>query len=270
MQNVVVNGVQYPGWNPFSDPYLSPVPDRIVRIIPSDGPILDIQDPNLACNTGGETGTALVADAPAGSTISMQWTNWPADHLGPVSAYMTACGSDCQTFDVKGAEWFKIDAEGYDNGEWASAKLISDNNSWTVTVPSALAPGQYLIRHEIVALHSTGQPQYYPGCIQIAVSGSGTSLPSREETVQIPGLYDNVNFPDIWTGGFSSFPAPGPPVAAIASAGGPTTTSVGSEATMGRGGDSAPSPTFGSSVTSSPSPGKCGLVQQAHLRRRSH
>lgn len=46
------------------------------------------------------------------------------DHLGPVSTYMTSCGKDCATFDVKGARWFKIDAAGYDSGSWASTKLI--------------------------------------------------------------------------------------------------------------------------------------------------
>lgn len=83
------------------------------------------------------------------------------DHLGPVSTYMTSCNGDCTQFDVTGAQWFKVDASGYDNGVWASAQLISsqsnghihdtlklkhllDNDSWTSTIPADLAPGQYV------------------------------------------------------------------------------------------------------------------------------
>lgn len=48
-----------------------------------------------------------------------------ADHLGPVSTYMTSCHGDCRVFHVNGAKWFKIDAAGYSHGRWASARLIS-------------------------------------------------------------------------------------------------------------------------------------------------
>ncbi|TFY73556.1 hypothetical protein EWM64_g10456 [Hericium alpestre] len=144
--------------------YASPVPARVVREIPSDGPVADVSAPDIACNKGGEAGTPLVANVTAGSQVTFQWEYWPADHLGPVSTYMTSCNGDCTSFDASNARWFKLDAEGYDNGQFASAKLIADNFSWNSTVPAALADGQYLMRHEIIALHSTGDPQYYPSC----------------------------------------------------------------------------------------------------------
>ena len=37
--------------------------------------VTDKQDSNLACNTGGETGAALVASASAGSEVKFEWTN---------------------------------------------------------------------------------------------------------------------------------------------------------------------------------------------------
>lgn len=37
--------------------------------------VTDDQDPNLACNTGGEQGAGLVANASAGSTVKFEWTN---------------------------------------------------------------------------------------------------------------------------------------------------------------------------------------------------
>lgn len=40
---------------------------------------------------------------------------------------MTSCGGDCSTFQANDAQWFKIDAEGYDaaSKQWAAAKLIA-------------------------------------------------------------------------------------------------------------------------------------------------
>ena len=59
------------------------------------------------------------------------------------------------------AVWFKIDEARYDNGKWAATDvLINQNSTWPVTIPSSLKAGQYLVRHEIIALHQAGS---YPG-----------------------------------------------------------------------------------------------------------
>jgi len=50
-----------------------------------------------------------------------------------------------------------------------------------------LAPGNYLIRHELIALHQANAPQFYPECAQIKVLGSGTAEPSASYKVSIPG-----------------------------------------------------------------------------------
>lgn len=45
--------------------------------------------------------------------------------------------------------------------------LIKNNFSWDLTIPN-LAPGNYVVRHEIIALHAAGQAngaQSYPQCI---------------------------------------------------------------------------------------------------------
>ena len=58
-------------------------------------------------------------------------------------------------------------------------------------IPPTLAPGEYIVRHEILALHLASLPmgaQFYPYCIQIRVTSGGTSeLPKG---VAIPGAYD--------------------------------------------------------------------------------
>ncbi|KAH8107920.1 glycosyl hydrolase family 61-domain-containing protein [Cristinia sonorae] len=212
VQDVTVGGKQYPGWLPFEDPYKTPQPDTVVRHVPSDGPIFSVQDPGLACNTGGEKGTKAIADAPAGGPITFHWNQWLADHLGPVSTYMASCNGDCTSFNTANAKWFKIDAAGYDSGkkQWASQQLINNGNKWTSTIPASLADGQYLVRHEVIALHSAGAPQFYPSCTQVKVTGGGNAKAPAAELVSIPGIYDGVQFPNIWLDSFNSFTIPGP------------------------------------------------------------
>ena len=59
--------------------------------------------------------------------IELRYTQWP-HNTGPLMTYMTSCGTTpCDQFDPTGAQWFKIDAEGYDaaSKQWAAAKLIA-------------------------------------------------------------------------------------------------------------------------------------------------
>ena len=70
--------------------------------------------------------------------------------MGPVSTYMTSCNGDCESFDASSAQWFKVDASGYSDGEWASAQLIGNGNKWYSTIPSELKPGQYVSRIDSV------------------------------------------------------------------------------------------------------------------------
>jgi len=54
---------------------MSPVPARVVRKIPNDGPVTDISKTDIACNQGGNLGTNQMLDVNAGSDITFQWTN---------------------------------------------------------------------------------------------------------------------------------------------------------------------------------------------------
>jgi sarcosine oxidase gamma subunit len=65
-----------------------------------------------------------------------------------------------------------------------------------VTLPSNIAPGAYLIRHEIIALHladKAGGAEFYPSCSQIRVGGSGTGVPKDSELVSLPGAYSDTD-----------------------------------------------------------------------------
>jgi cellulase len=59
--------------------------------------------------------------------------------------------------------------------------LIANNNSWSVTIPSDIASGNYVLRHEIIALHSAEESdgaQNYPQCVNLMITGTGTATPS--------------------------------------------------------------------------------------------
>lgn len=60
--------------------------------------------------------------------LSQSVTAVVVDHQGPVSTYMTSCNGDCTTFSTVGTKWFKIDASGYENGQWAATKLIASRS----------------------------------------------------------------------------------------------------------------------------------------------
>lgn len=60
----------------------------------------------------------------------------------------------------------------------------------TYAIPSCLKAGYYLVRHEIIALHAAYEypgAQFYPGCRQLKVSGSGSTTPSG--LFSFPGAY---------------------------------------------------------------------------------
>jgi len=50
-----------------------------------------------------------------------------------------------------------------------------------------LAAGNYLIRHELIALHQANAPQFYPECAQLVITGSGTAQPDASFKASIPG-----------------------------------------------------------------------------------
>jgi cellulase len=108
-----------------------------------------------------------VAKVKAGAKIDIQWNTWPESHVGPILDYLAKV-DDATAAKSADLNFFKIDAVGFENGKWAAEKLVANNNTWSVTIPKNIASGQYVLRHEIIALHSAGQAnsaQNYPKCI---------------------------------------------------------------------------------------------------------
>lgn len=74
-------------------------------------------------------------------------------------------------------------------------QFMSGSRTYTYTIPSCLKAGYYLVRHEIIALHSAYSypgAQFYPSCHQLQVTGSGSSSgPSSK--VPFPGAYKSTD-----------------------------------------------------------------------------
>lgn len=105
--------------------------------------------------------------------------------------WLFKCAGDFASCSGSGKGWFKIDQMGMTappltGTSWGTAKVYKDL-AWTSTIPAKLTPGNYLVRHELLALHQSNTPQFYAECAQIVVTGSGTESPSGDFLATIPG-----------------------------------------------------------------------------------
>ncbi|TDZ47660.1 Endoglucanase-7 [Colletotrichum trifolii] len=161
----------------------------------------------------------------AGGTVDFLWTAWPDSHMGPVLTYAAKCDGDCTTADPATLKWVKIQESGYEDGTWASLALIKNNNTGSATIPADFAPGNYVLRHEIIAMHGAGSEngaQNYPQCVNVEVTGSGTATP---EGVLGTELYKSTD-PGILFSPYQAkvdYTPPGPPLYGKGSSTTPTT-----------------------------------------------
>ncbi|KAK5705932.1 hypothetical protein LTR17_021223 [Elasticomyces elasticus] len=158
----------------------------------------DVTSDSMACN---------VIPVKAGDTVTGSWLHTltstgpdesadnkviDSSHKGPVMAYMKKVADATQNPSAgPGDGWFKISELGLiSSTEWGVDALISAGGVQNVTIPECIEDGQYLLRFEVIALHSASvekDAQFYMECAQISVSGgSGAGTP---ETHAIPGIY---------------------------------------------------------------------------------
>lgn len=216
VSKVIVNGVEYQNYDPSVFPYLSNPPTVI-------GWTADQKDngfvspdafnsPDIICHRSA-TPAGGHATVKAGDKLSLKWDPvWPDSHKGPVIDYLAACNGDCETVDKTSLKFFKIDGAGYNNGVWAADALVNNGNSWLVQIPADLKPGNYVLRHEIIALHGAGSvngAQAYPQCFNLKVTGSGNNLPSGVPGTQLYTSTEAGIVFNIYQNEFT-YPVPGP------------------------------------------------------------
>ncbi|MCJ1448617.1 MAG: hypothetical protein MMC23_009134 [Stictis urceolatum] len=180
------------------------------------------QTTDIACHKSA-TPSKLYASVNAGDALDLYWSAWPDSHKGPIINYIAPCNGECTAAAAGNLLWTKISQQGLitpgGSGTWATDELIAQGNfTSTVTIPKNLKAGNYVIRHEIIALHgaeSDNGAQNYPQCINLKVGGSGTMSPptgtagTKLYTRTDPGilfnLYTNPTTypfpgPAVWTG----------------------------------------------------------------------
>ncbi|KAF8606701.1 hypothetical protein BDV93DRAFT_553183 [Ceratobasidium sp. AG-I] len=209
-----------------------------VRPPASNSPVSSVTSTDIACNVNGNIAAAATDTVAAGTSVSVEMHQQPGDrtctteaiggnHDGPTIIYMakvdsaaTAIGSD--------ANWFKVAHTGLVSTDyWGTDVMNANCGKVTFTIPSDIAPGQYLIRAEVIALHvagSVGGAQFYISCYQINVTGTGKATPP---TVKFPGAYSATDpgiLFDLY-GGYTSYTIPGPAVYTVGS--GSATTTAG-------------------------------------------
>ncbi|GLB37461.1 putative glycosyl hydrolase family 61 [Lyophyllum shimeji] len=214
-----IAGTNYKGFTPYNTPVGQ---TTIQREWDSYDPITTPASGNLACNANGASlGSAqLSATVAAGSRVTAYYNQWPHT-IGPVMVYMAKCPGSCTSANPSSLSWFKIDQAGLISGTlttglWGQGQLVANNNSWTSTIPASLPAGEYFIRHELLALHTSNQPQFYPECAQLKLTGGGSSSPSGSYLVQFPGAY-KASDPGVTIDIYSqptvtTYTIPGPPV----------------------------------------------------------
>ncbi|KAL4866143.1 glycosyl hydrolase family 61-domain-containing protein [Aspergillus spectabilis] len=199
VSSITVSGTTYPGFIVTRDPW-EKHPDRIAwsTTATDTGFVEDVQSPDIICHEGAKPGAASATVA-AGETVNLAWSeDWPADHYGPVINYLANCNGDCSTVDKTTLKFFKIDEAGLlEDGSWGTDKLVANGKSWDVTIPSNLKAGNYVLRHEIIALHSTFYAQNYPQCVNLEVTGGGEELPEGVPGIELytrqdPGMHINI------------------------------------------------------------------------------
>ena len=73
------------------------------------------------------------------------------------------------TAATSGLKWFKVAEAGLSGSTWAVDTMIANGGWHYFTMPSCVAPGQYLMRVELIALHGASSPggaQFYMECAQ--------------------------------------------------------------------------------------------------------
>jgi len=136
-----------------------------IRVPTSNNPIKDVNAAEMACNKGfSQPVSNKVIEVKAGAQIGAFWGHViggaqfandkdnpiAPSHHGPIVTYLAKV-DNAATADPNGLKWFKIQEEGKDqSGTWAVDKLYNKQGWYTFTLPKCIAPGNYLMRHEIL------------------------------------------------------------------------------------------------------------------------
>jgi len=250
LRSITIDGQLYKGNIPNQSNNSSPI-----RVIDDITPVKGATNRAVNCGKNALI-AAQVVPANPGSLVAFDWasgddTTWP-HNIGPMFTYMSTCGNTtCDNFDAINAQWFKIQEVGQrpnNLSQWAQFDLFEGKTA-NVTLPNDLPAGDYLIRHEIIALHlgnEAGGAEFYPSCSQIRLAppSNNTLVQQPSVTVSLPGAYSDTD-PGIFVPTIfdpvQNYQFPGPPISDV------VTGLTGSNSTSPSGSNSTSSAVSGSS-----------------------
>ena len=193
-----------------------------IRSPPNNTPVKDVKSPDIVCNVNGGKAVGSFVSAPAGAKITFEWFHdnrgddiVDPSHKGPIMTYIAPFTSG----NGVGPVWTKIAESGFAGGQWAVEKLIANKGKIDVTLPDLVA-GKYILRQEMIALQESDTnfnvnpargAQFYPSCIQLEVTGSGTVVPNQNFDLNSYSATDPGILFDLFAP-FTSYKIPGPPV----------------------------------------------------------
>ncbi|KAI1373967.1 lytic polysaccharide monooxygenase [Hypoxylon crocopeplum] len=239
VRRVIVDGVSYPGFERWSNNDQSKV---VTWHFTGDneGPveISSINEPDIICHLGA-TNAAASVPVSAGSEMQVVRFNTQGgfQHPGPEMHYLAPCGSaSCAHVDKNDLRFFKIYEKGLiqggmsDDPDWITQKWATTEvhknvqpegegfiDTFTVHIPENIKPGDYVLRHEILGLHKAdeGDAEFYPQCINLKISGSGSQQPEGVSATQFYHSSDPGVAIDIWRN-LQSYKIPGPAMSSVA------------------------------------------------------
>jgi hypothetical protein len=179
--------------------------------------VLSVGNGDLRCYSSGSAPS--VASVPAGATVYFV-SSQQVNHPGPTQYWVAKVpsGQSAKSWNGDGAVWARLSTtkptvDSNKQQHWPGENLY---RTVDFTIPSSLAPGEYLLRVEQIALHQAqqqGGAQFYIACAQIQVTGSGSGTPSP--LVSLPGAYSSSDpgiVVDIWSKPLDNYVGPGPAI----------------------------------------------------------
>ncbi|KAI5857438.1 carbohydrate-binding module family 1 protein [Durotheca rogersii] len=228
VNHIVVNGVFYQGYDPTVFPYMATPPTVIGwSTSQTDNGFVEPNNfgsADIICHKNSAPGGGHV-QVKAGDSISITWNTWPESHKGPMIDFLAPCNGPCESVSKESLNFFKIDEvgivdpNGAQNGLWGSDVMIANNFTWLVQIPANIKAGNYVLRHDTIALHASGQlngAQAYPQCFNLEVTGGGSDVPTGVPGTQLYKADDPGVLVNIYTTGLQ-YTIPGPALIAGAS-----------------------------------------------------
>ncbi|RKP01441.1 hypothetical protein CXG81DRAFT_11969, partial [Caulochytrium protostelioides] len=222
---VVYDGYGHPGYDP-KEANLNPpgVVGWKVEAGMNGSPVVNdaFAKPDIVCGKDATPAQNSIT-VKAGTKITVQRSKWPDTHHGVVMDYLASCNGPCAKAEATSLKFVKLDEKGMIEaskvpgkaGLWATDEMLAAGSAWTITLPKGIKDGEYVLRHEIIALHGAEKDNFteaYPQCINLIVTGGDPSAPAELPGIPATAFYTDIPKTTNIYADLKSYTLPGPPV----------------------------------------------------------